>query len=134
MGSYDNTQLDNPIMQVRHLIGDVYDFEFLSEAEIMFALDQNSGNVYKAAVDSCRAIVARLSRNTDYRFSTLWQDASQAVKHFQALLENLENEASRRSSAVPIFHTTHSEDPVFDMRQFDNVPFDFTRKGDGFGR
>lgn len=134
MGSYDNTQLDNPVMQVRHLIGDVYDFEFLSEAEIVFALDQNSGNVYKAAVDSCRAIVARLSRNTDYRFSTLWQDASQAVSHFKDLLQHLEHESLKRSSAVPLFHSTDDTEAVFDIGQFDNVPFDFSRKKEGFDR
>lgn len=119
--SYDPAQLDKPIMQVRHLIGDVYDFEFLNEHEIQFALDNNGDNVYKAAADCCRAIVARLSRNTDYRFSTLWQTSSQAVQHFKSLAEDLEQLSVKKDSISPEFYTTEDdEDPIFDIGQFDN--------------
>lgn len=89
--SYD-PGLPNNKDKVRHLIGDTDpDQEFLEDTEIQFHLDQE-GTVRRAAAQCARAIAARLAADTDYRFSTLWSDASQAYKHFMDLARVLDQQ------------------------------------------
>lgn len=106
--------------QVRLKIGDVYDQEFLSDSEIQFILDSNSSNVVKASVACCRAIAARFARNTDYRFSTLWQDASQAFEHFMRLAEKIEEEGNAGFAFTPRFTGGSKGTRVFDVGMMDN--------------
>jgi hypothetical protein len=106
--------------QVRLKIGDVFDQEFLSDQEIQFILDSNGGIVAKAAAACCRAIAARFARNTDYRFSTLWQDASQAYDHFMSLAEILEQEDSKKTKLVPLFTASKKGTRIFDVGMMDN--------------
>lgn len=120
--SYDPTLLaGNKIMQVKHLCGDVYDsFEFLSEYEIQFALDQVGGNIYRAAAECCRAIASRLARNTDYKFSTLWENSSQGQKQFLKMAEELDERAKTSGGIVPQFVSTADSEPIFDIGDFDS--------------
>lgn len=116
---YDN-YLQKNVDIVRHLIGDVYEsFTFLSTPEIQFALDQNKDNVYRAAVDCCKAIAARVARNTDYRFSTLWQTSSQAYKHFMDLAEQLDKQAANKATLSGIKIPFGESDSVFKVGMFD---------------
>ena len=117
---YDPNQLDEPLMQVRHLMGDVYEFEFLSDNEIQFSLDNNAGDVFQAAADCCKAIAARLARNTDFKFSTLWQDSSQAMKHFLDLAEVLKDQAVDKKGFEVAFTGDYDSEPIFDIGQFDH--------------
>jgi hypothetical protein len=107
--------------QVRLKIGDVYpDQEFLSDQEIRFMLDANSQHVLRASSAACRAIAARFARNTDYRFSTLWQDQSQAYKHFMDLAGKLEQETDSSSTIVPVFTGSGKSSNIFAVGMMDN--------------
>lgn len=122
-GQYDD-YMPSDVDKVRHLIGDVYEeFTFLSEPEIQFAIDDNNGNLKRAAAACCHAIAARVARNTDYRFSTLWQTSSQAYKHFKDLAKDLEQMASSSVTLSGIeagFSDTEEEEAgVFKVGIFD---------------
>lgn len=70
---------------------------------------------------AARVIAAKLARDTDYAFSTLGVDASQAYEHYMELAEDLESEASKSMNAGPIH--VHSgddaRDPEFDVGMHD---------------
>ena len=75
--------------KVRLLIGDTdHTLEFLSDVEIEFFVTEEP-TLRMAGSRAALAIAARLAKDTDYRFSTLWQDASEAYDHFVNLSEML---------------------------------------------
>lgn len=115
--TYDPT-LESPKDKVRHLIGDIQDYEFLSDKEIELELELAGGDLYRAGAECCRAIAARVARNSDVRFSTLWQDSSQVYDHYTKLAVELERRAGRQSTVSPKF--TGDNKKVFKQGQFDN--------------
>lgn len=71
------------------MIGDTEDdLEFLSDPEIHYFIAEEP-TVRLAAARAALAIAARVAKDTDYRFSTLWQDAGMAYDHFVNLAEKL---------------------------------------------
>lgn len=62
--SYDSSRLDEPLNQVRFLIGDTVQDDPLIEEddEITFCLSQKNGNIYLAGAFACRRGAARIAR------------------------------------------------------------------------
>ena len=91
---------DSPVDAVRFLIGDTAippASPELSDAEILFALDQNS-NVYAAAAICARALSARYARQVDTRFETIESKYSQLRSSYENLARSLEQQAKRAGS------------------------------------
>lgn len=107
---------------VRSLIGDTDENnEFLSDGEIHHRLGLYDSPLIAAA--SCaRAIAAKVARDTDYRFSTLWKDASQAHAHFMDLAKDLERRAGQQDTIKPEFVHGGDDppDPKFERGMHDN--------------
>ena len=75
--------------RVRNFIGDTdTQHEILHDKEIDFFVTEEPNELI-AASRAALACAARFARDTDFRFSTLWQDASQAYRHFVDLSEKL---------------------------------------------
>lgn len=97
--SYD-PNLPSDKDKVRLLIGDTDGaLEFLCDTEIEYFLSEEP-TVRLAASRSALAIAAKLAKDTDYRFSTLWQDASDAYDHFVALANELKEGLSEKLGKI----------------------------------
>jgi len=102
MATYDDN-LSTDRDKVRFLIGDTDDDnQMLSDNEIAFLLTQENSNLLLASASACEAIAAKFARDVNYRFSTMWQDASDAYAHYMQLAEKYRTESSR-NSGQPIF-------------------------------
>ena len=86
--------------KVRLLIGDTDDtLEFLCDTEIDFFVTEEP-TIQIAASRAALAVAAQLAKDTDYRFSTLWQDAADAYNHFIALAKQLEEGVTENLSGI----------------------------------
>lgn len=76
--------------KVRYLVGDtdVNDL-MLQDDEIAWLLQIENDDVFMAAARACESIAARFARDVNYRFSTMWQDSSDAFAHYMKLAETL---------------------------------------------
>jgi hypothetical protein len=93
MTGYDpNT---DPVDAVRFLLGDTTSPFQLQDAEILFALDQNS-NIYGAAAICARALAGRYARQVDDKFETIESKNSQLRQNFEMLARSLDQQAKRR--------------------------------------
>jgi hypothetical protein len=102
MSTYDDN-LTTDRDKVRFLIGDTDDDQqMLSDNEIAFILTQENNNLLLSASNACRAIAAKFARDVNYRFSTMWQDASDAYDHFMDLAEK-HRIGSERNIGQPVF-------------------------------
>lgn len=102
MSTYDDN-LSNDRDKVRFLVGDTEDDQqMLSDGEIAFTLTQTGDNLLLAAAYACETIAAKFARDVNYRFSTMWQDASDAYDHFMDLAKKRRME-SERNTGQPIF-------------------------------
>lgn len=90
---YTNDPQNNPVDEVRLMVGDVYeDFEVLKDNDYQFFLDKYNGNVNRAAIDSARSIMFLLSRWTRERTGDIEVYGSDWAKQYRAaLLEFIRN-------------------------------------------
>lgn len=103
MSKYD-PNLGTARDQVRFLVGDTDDDNImLQDSEIAYLLTLEGQDVFGTAARACDAIAAMFSREVDTRFSTLWQDASQAVKHYERLGARMKTYAAGTAKALPEF-------------------------------
>lgn len=126
MSTYDDN-LSRDVDKVRFLVGDTDDDQqMLSDNEINFILTQKGDNLLLAASFACETIAAKFARDVNYRFSTMWQDASDAYDHFMNLAKIRRTE-SERNTGQPIFtfneHISDGEAPeLFYYGMHDNPP------------
>jgi hypothetical protein len=86
---------DSPLDAVRFLLGDTATPPQLSDAEILFALDQNA-NIYAAAAICARALSARYARRVDSKFETVESKNSQLRDNYEMLARQLDQQARKR--------------------------------------
>lgn len=81
--------------RVRFLIGDTdNDFLMLEDKEIAYLLTQEGDDVLMASYRACVAIAGKFARDVNYRFSTMWQDSTEAFNHYMKLANVYEAEAA----------------------------------------
>lgn len=103
MSQYDSN-LGTNRDKVRFWIGDTDDDNImLKDTEIEYLLTLENQDIFGAAARACAAISAMFSREVDTRFSTLWQDSSQAVKHYDRLASRYLAIASGTAKVRPEF-------------------------------
>ncbi len=97
MSTYDsNLVLDRD--KVRFLIGDTdNDFPMLEDGEISYLLTEEGNNVLMAASRCCLAIASEFARDVNYRFSTMWQDSTDAYNHYIQLSDMLRKEGTTQT-------------------------------------
>jgi len=102
MATYDDN-LSTDRDKVRFLVGDTDDDnQMLSDNEITFLLTQEGDSFLLAAASGCEAIAAKFARDVNFRFSTMWQDSSDAYDHYMTLSKKYRME-SERNTGQPIF-------------------------------
>lgn len=83
--TYDPTLTSNRD-KVRFNVGDTdNDFLMLEDTEIEYLLTQENSSILKASSRACTAIASKFARDVNYRFSTMWQDSTEAFNHYMAL-------------------------------------------------
>lgn len=105
---------------VRFLCGDTdEDMPLLQDEEIQFLLEQHR-SVIKAAIASCKVIIAKLSREVDYSIGPEKVAASQRVEHYRALLADLSS-SGIKTKAAPSWSTPEMEKrpALFDIGMHD---------------
>lgn len=125
--TYDPT-LPTNIHKVRYLVGDtdINDL-MLQDGEIEWLLTIENDDVFLAAARACETIAARFARDVNYRFSTMWQDSSDAFEHYMALADKLRavdeadlpslgftSSASFTESGIQFWYGMHDNPPSTD--------------------
>lgn len=88
--TYSNDPENEPRDAVRLLIGDTDDADpLLSDTEVTFYLTENGDNKYRAAIESCRAIAAKLSRRPDHAVGRVIVSYQQRAQEYLKLAETL---------------------------------------------
>lgn len=120
--SYDAT-LSRDTDKVRLMIGDTdASDEMLHDLELQYFLTTYT-DLRASAAAACRVIAARFARDVNYRFSTLWQDASDAYKHYMKLADSLDAAAGTEDMEGPVFTSStnfESGNPIFIIGMDDN--------------
>jgi hypothetical protein len=99
--TWDETDISTDLAKVRVRIGDTNtNDELLSDEVIDSFLDVRS-DVVLAAIDCCRAIIAKLSRDVDRSNLGMSASRSQKVQHYRDLLAELQKQAAESSSGAP---------------------------------
>jgi hypothetical protein len=123
--AYDPT-LPRDSDKVRLIIGDTDNTDLmLHEDEINYFIGLYS-DLKLAASYCCRVIAARFARDVNYRFSTLWQDASDAYKHYMELADRLMTDVGSENMEGPIFTSSTNYvdgNPIFYFGITDNPPW-----------
>ena len=102
MSTYDDN-LSTTRDQLRFLIGDTDDNEqMLSDSEIAFLFTMEDDDLLMTCASACDAIASKFARDVNFRFCTMWQDASDAKKHYTELANRFRAETSR-NTAQPVF-------------------------------
>lgn len=115
--TYDPT-LAKDTDKVRYLVGDTDDDDLmLEDTEIKFLLTLENDNLFEAAARACETIAAKFARDVNYRFSTMWQDASDAYDHYMRLAKRL-----RERDEYHFPDLGFKASPVFDDRNEDYGP------------
>ena len=105
MATYDNN-LDLDRDKIRLLVGDTDDdHQMLADNEIAFFLAQNGDDLYMTAAMCCEAIASKFARDVDYRFSTMWQNASEAYDHYKDRAETYRALQATQSAVIPAFQS-----------------------------
>ena len=100
MSTYDkNLTLDRD--KVRFLIGDTdNDFLMLEDSEIAYILTGEGDDVLKTASRCCLTIASKFARDVNYRFSTMWQDSTEAYNHYIELSKMYAVQAEQGSESA----------------------------------
>lgn len=104
---------------VRFLCGDTDEqVPMLQDEEIEFLLEEHK-SVTQTAKASCKAIIAKLSREVDYAIGPEKVWASQRVEHYRALLADL---SGSQAKASPSWATPGMKQrpALFDIGMHDN--------------
>jgi hypothetical protein len=129
--SYSGNPASGGIDHIRYLIGDTGPEFILTDDEIEFELD-NRDTTLHAALASVNAIVAKLTKNYEQRFETIFEKPQEAVHSYRLLASRLEKQIKKSEigfgppSAGGIrktdVFTTDKDDnrvpPTFDRDQF----------------
>lgn len=120
---YTNDPQNNPIDEVRLMVGDVYeDFEILKDNDYQYFLDKYSGNVNRAAIDAARSIMFLLSRWTRERTGDIEVYGSDWAKQYRAaLLEFVRNPNLTVMIAMPYAGGISKSDMKANDENNDNV-------------
>lgn len=121
---YDPT-LSRDVDKVRLLIGDTNSAVFLMEDDEIQYFVTAYTDLKMAASHACRVVAAKFARDVNYRFSTLWQDSSDAYKHYMDLAERYADEAGSENMEGPKFATSSDfveNNPIFHIGMNDNPP------------
>lgn len=100
---YQGDPQNNAIDRIRLITGDVWDdMEYLTDNDYQYYLDRYDGNERRAALDSMRSILLKLSRGARERTGDIEVYGSEYFKNYlQALLLILKNPDAALSLAVP---------------------------------
>ncbi len=85
--------LTDPVDIVRLNIGDTSDINWLSDVEIQYALDSNSGNINAATKQSATYILARLAFSGRERLDKLEFYGSEVYNNYLKFLKEIINSA-----------------------------------------
>lgn len=101
--TYTNDPTNNPIDQIRLLVGDTDVTDaLLQDEEIEFFLTQDD-NVYKAAAIAARTIAGKLSRAvTETKFDDVSQKVESPSVRYLKLADALESQANKISSRITL--------------------------------
>lgn len=129
--TYDPTDITTDLAKVRTLIGDtqIGVDELLTDEQVNFFLGQKP-DIYLAAIDSAKAILAKFVRDIDRSNIGMSASRSQKIQHLKDLISELETESKSQAEVfvggVSIDeHTTSETDtdlvqPKFIKDQDDN--------------
>ena len=99
--SYSGNPADSSLDEVRFLIGDTdADDQQLSNEEINFLLTDNSSDVYGAAADAARSLMAKYARRADRTVGDLKVSYSQLQKSYAELYKKYSNRAITKKMNV----------------------------------
>lgn len=123
--TYGGDPANSDLEMVRFLVGDTNsDWQLLQDAEVN-AILADFTNVYVAASEACQAIIAKLSRDADFKnVGALAVNASQRAEAYRKLARELKNKAltSSGSTAGAIAIGGFSKDEADDLRNdSDNI-------------
>lgn len=123
MFTYSGNPGDSKLDEVRFKIGDTaVDFALLQDEEIEFLLASNDDNVINTCIGACRAIIAKLSKEVDYKLGPESVNASDRCKQYQSLLSTLKGEKIT-STAYIITGDLCNHYPNFSIGMNDNTPW-----------
>lgn len=124
---------------VRLILGDTDAAdEQVTDEEIAFALDEESNNVYTAAILLCNSLVAKYARLVNLKFSDVSVNYEAKHKNYVALANRLRNQAAARGLNIgdpkaggikesimdSVEEDSDRVEPIFRRRQFRNPPED----------
>lgn len=126
--TYDNDPENVPRDAVRLLIGDT-DLEdpLLSDAEVAFYLAESNSNRYKAAMEACRAIAAKLSRRPDFTAGRITVSNRDRAQAFLKLAEEIRKK-HQLTTVRPFAGGISQADKSARERDTDRVEPFFTRE------
>ena len=137
--AYGSDPLNNPVDEVRLLVGDTAVPELLSDAEYEYFLSISEGSVILAAVLAAEAIAAKYARQVDEVTGPLARKCSQKSKAYLDLAASLRKRKAIDSAPIPYLGGSSISDvnarranpdrvpPVFDLGETDSVfnPFSY---------
>lgn len=125
--TYTDSPASVPRDAVRLLIGDTDSADpLLSDAEVAFYLSENGSNNYRAAIEACRAIAAKLSRRPDHAVGRVIVSYQQRAKDYLALAETIRQKWLMATTS-PYAGGISLDDKQSQEENTDRVPPFFTR-------
>ena len=114
--------------QVRYLIGDTGPEFILTDEEIEFELETRD-TLKHAALGAVNAIVAKLTKNYEQRFETIFEKPQEAVHSYRLLAKNLEKQIQKSEVGfgAPIAGGIRRSDTFRADNDNDRVPPTFDR-------
>jgi hypothetical protein len=129
--SYDDS-LSTTRDEVRFRVGDTNTAaQLLSNGTINAILVDNGDDVGTAAIACCRAIIAKLARDTDRSNVGMSSTRSQQIEHYRTLLKELKSES--RNLSAPSFGGQSVSDKTTIESDTDYTPGPFARGRDDNG-
>ena len=96
---------------VRFLLGDTDDSDWqLQDGEIAGLLNNNVDDVYQAAIEGCRVLTAKYSRQVNKSIGNASVEAEMRAKHYRDLVHDLTKQSLRHGGALQIVGTGLSND------------------------
>jgi hypothetical protein len=98
--SYDATQLDQPLNQLRFLVQDtVEQGRYFEDEEITF-VNNSHQNIHRAAAQLCRSMAAKLAQQPNFENEAMKYDATSRANKFIELADKYDEEAARADKAL----------------------------------
>ena len=121
--TWSGTSITTDLAKVRHMIGDTVSTDaYLTDEQINYELAQTP-DVYLAAANCCRAILAAVARKIDRNAQGFSASRSQLTQHYKDLEQMLRSQASTITSAGPVPCSISDRDAVLDNPDFSPPSF-----------